>query len=260
MERGKTVELYEEAAKLIAAKGSGVLLTLVATDGTGPQKAGSKMLVLADGSVRGSIGGGSFEKDMQRLALEVLVEGKPRLLTVAAEGEGLSACGGKKTVFFDPISGGPHLILIGNGHVGQAVAKIAVGCGWQVSVRDDRPLPAGGGFGEFTQITDYTEPFSGLLPGEETFVLIASRSHDTDLQALRAALKTSAAFIGLLGSSRKKTAFFAALREEGETEEQLGRVKSPVGLDIGASSPAEIAVSIMAQMIQKGKSRWKVGC
>ena len=186
---------------------------------------------------------------MQQLALKVLAERKPRLVTVDGKGEGLLACGGEKTVFLDLISGGPQLVIIGNGHVGQAVAKIADGCGWQVSVRDDRPLLEDS-CGEFLQISDYAAPFSGLVPGEQSFVLIASRSHDTDLQALRAALDTSAAFIGLLGSSRKKAAFFAALREEGMTEEQLRRVASPVGLEIGASSPAEIAVSIMAQMIQ----------
>jgi xanthine dehydrogenase accessory factor len=242
------MEIYQEIAELIVGGGSGVLVTVVAVAGTTPRKPGAKMLVRADRTLSGSIGGGAVEKEAQRLALEVLATGEPRLVSLDEGGDGGLACGGKLTVFLEPFAAGPSLFIVGNGHVGQALAVMAVSCGWRVRVFDDRSDP-GTTSGQFYPITGYDDPFSGLLPGKKSCVVIASRSHEFDLQALRASLATEAGFIGLLGSRHKKESFFATLAGDGVTTEQLDRVETPVGVSIGAKTPAEIAISIMAGLI-----------
>lgn len=242
------MNIYQEVASLIAEGGSGVLVTLAAADGATPRKPGTKMLVRADGSISGTIGGGSFEQEVQRLALEVLTANETRLVSFDESGPSGLTCGGKSSVLFEPLTAGPGLFIVGNGHVGMALAKIAESCSWQVRIFDDRPA-SDKTSGQLFRIDGYEDPFANFQLGAKSGIVIASRSHAFDLQSLRAALATNAGFIGLLGSRKKKSAFFSTLRNEGVTEEQLARVETPVGISIGANSPAEIAVSIMAQLI-----------
>ncbi len=244
------MKVYREVVRLMSEGGSGVLVTMIAVEGVTPCKPGVKMLVLADGRVFGTIGGGQVERKVQHLALEVLAENEPRLVSFGEPEDGALACGGKVTIFLEPVVGAPSLLIIGNGHVGQALAGAADGCGWQVLIVDDRPPPIESP-GQFCRIDGYENPFAGLSVTRETSIVIAGRSHAVDLQSLRAALATDAGFIGLLGSRKKKAAFFSTLQEEGMSEEQLARVETPVGLEIGAQTPAEIAVSIMARLIQR---------
>jgi len=242
------MNIYQEVAKLIAEGGCGVLVTLAATDGATPRKPGTKMLVRADGSIVGTIGGGSFEQEVQRLALNALTANETRLVSLDESGGDGLTCGGRSSVLFEPLMTGPDLFIVGNGHVGQALAVIAESCSWLVRVLDDRSAPDRTS-GQFYRLEGYENPFADFQPGEKSGIVIASRSHAFDLQVLRAALTTDAGFIGLLGSRKKKAAFFSTLQNEGVSEEQFARVKTPVGISIGAESPAEIAVSIMAQLI-----------
>lgn len=243
------MKVYREVVRLMNEGGAGVLVTLVDVDGVTPRKPGAKMLVAADGRISGTVGGGETERQALELALEVLAEDRPRLVSLGENEEGALACGGRLTVFFEPVSGPPGLFLIGNGHVGQTLARLAEDCGWQVRILDDRACPIDGP-GQFIRVEGYEQPFVGLPVGKESCIVIAGRSHAVDLQSLRAALATDAGFIGLLGSRKKKAAFFSTLLEEGTGKEQLARVQTPVGLEIGARTPAEIGISIMAQLIE----------
>jgi xanthine dehydrogenase accessory factor len=243
------MELYQKILELLTSGNSGVLVTLVAVEGSAPRTPGTKMLVSTGGILAGTIGGGGLEQEMVRLCFEVLASGESRLVTYTEDGDGGLACGGKVTAFLEPVIAGPRLIVVGCGHVGQALAGLADSCRWQVIVLDDRKQGCETA-GQFYPLEDYDDPFAGLRVGKKDCLVIAGRSHGVDLQTLRAALATDAGFIGLLGSAKKKAAFFATLQKEGVGEEQLARTKTPVGLDIGARTPAEIAVSIMAQLIE----------
>ncbi len=243
------MEIYRKITGLLDSGGAGTLVTLVGVEGSCPRAPGTKMLVVGGRVVAGTIGGGGLEREMIRLAAEVSASGEARLVTYAENGENGLACGGRATVFLEPLQQGKRLFVIGCGHVGRSLAGLADSCGRQVFILDDRKQGITGS-GQFRLLENYDEPFSGLRIGKRDMLVIAGRSHAVDLQTLRAALATEAGFIGLLGSKKKKAAFFATLLQEGVHEEQLARVHCPVGLPIGAHSPAEIAVSIMAQLIE----------
>ncbi len=243
---GNDQALFAEIADLVGGGGRGVLVTVVATRGSTARKPGSRMLVRPDGTTSGSIGGGRMEQEAIRLAADIAASGEPRLLTLEPE-EGDHACGGRMTLFFEPLGAGIELLVVGNGHVGGALARQARLLGWPVRIFDDRPERAEGP--GCTLVAGYAEPFASGRIAASTAIVICTRSHDFDLQAVRAALATDAGFIGLLGSRRKRDAFFATLGKEGVDETALSRVHVPVGLDIGAVTPAEIAISIAAQLI-----------
>ncbi len=243
------MEIYRKITELIDSGGSGVLVTLVAVEGSGPRAPGTKMLVVDGRVAAGTIGGGSLEQEMIRLAAEVLASGRARLVTYAENGEDGLACGGRATVFLEPLCAGNRLFVIGCGHVGSALARLAMDCGLPVTVLDDRKdIHVTGD--RFLLLDTYDDPFAGLEVGKRDMLVIAGRSHAVDLQVLRAALATETGFIGLLGSRKKKDAFFSTLQKEGIPDEQLARITTPVGLPIGAHTPVEIAVSIMAQLIE----------
>jgi len=249
--------IYEEIAALEQKRRRGVLVTVISAAGTAPRKAGAKMLVRSDGSVSGSVGGGSMEKEAVATAMEALVFGEPCLRTFDAQKTDINACGGRITLFFDPFGAGPDLLIVGNGHVGSALAHLARFSGYPVRVLDDRmPLHRDGESDPgFILLQAYHDPFDGVPVTKTTAIVISTRSHDFDLQVLRAALQSGAGFIGLLGSKKKKKVFFDTLRKERVAEEALQRVRTPVGLDIAAETPAEIAVSIMAQLIRENRRR-----
>ncbi|HHB77278.1 MAG TPA: XdhC family protein [Desulfobulbus sp.] len=244
----KIMEIYRKITELLDSGGVGALVTLVGVEGSGPRAPGTKMVVVGGRVTAGTIGGGRLEQEMIRLAAEVSASGQARLVTYAENGENGLACGGRATVFLEPLQTGNRLLVIGCGHVGRALARLAVDCALVVTVLDDRKEIKETD-GRFLLLENYDDPFADLDIGKRDMLVIAGRSHAVDLQVLRAALSTRAGFIGLLGSKKKKDAFFATLRKEGVPDEQLARVRCPVGLPIGAHAPAEIAVSIMAQLI-----------
>jgi len=242
------MDLYQELAERLRQGKPTVVMTLVKVQGTGPRRPGAKMVVGRKGIVAGTLGGGAFEQQMAARAAEVMASGEATLLEyedLAADG---LACGGKYTVFAEPLTSPRRLFILGSGHVGSALARLAESCAFQVLVFDDRPCPADIA-GLYVQVDTYDAPFSGHAPRRGDSLVIAGRSHGIDLQVLRAALQAPFSFIGLLGSRRKKEKFFATLMDEGVAEADLARVHTPVGLDIGAQTPAEIAVAIMAQLI-----------
>lgn len=252
------LELYEEMVRLTRRGEAFVLATVTASSGSSPRKAGAKMLVRNDGSFLGTVGGGRVEKESVEAALAALADETPRILEFALTEENGFACGGSMSVYIDPQGHRSLLVMFGAGHVGRAVTSLAHGCGFRVVVVDERPECA---TGELLPGADQLicmpvqDSFAGLHLGPEDYVIIATPGHHSDFDAVRGCLRTRAGFIGLLGSRRKRETLLKTLEEEGFDADQRDRIITPVGLDIGAQTPEEIAVSIIGQLIaiRKGK-------
>ncbi len=232
------------------------IATVAATTGSVPRAAGSKMFVYANGRSSGTIGGGKFEALVVTDALKALREKKPLLKTYPLhEGDADSfgaICGGEVTVFIEPQLTSEALYLVGAGHCSRAIAKLAAECGLFVSVIDDRDelladLPP-----VVSHIADCS-PAQFIASREwrnDEALVIVSRNHEIDREALAAALtQTGAGYVGMIGSRRKVRDVFDDLRQRGVPDEKLARVYAPLGLDIGADSPAEIAVSTIAEVL-----------
>lgn len=250
------LELYEEVVRLSRCGEAYALATVVANGGSSPRKAGAKMLIRNDGSSIGSVGGGRVEKETIDAALQALKADEPRLLEFILTEEHGFACGGRMTVFVEACGQRPHIVLFGAGHVGRAITGLASGCGFRVTVVDDRPdcldkdlLPGA----DRTLCCSVPEAFDQLCFDLETSVIIATPGHFSDFDAVRGCLATAAGFIGLLGSRRKRESLMQTLSQEGFDSDQRNRIVTPVGLDIGAQTPEEIAVSIVAQLISLKK-------
>ena len=237
------------------------VVTVAATSGSVPREPGSKMIVYADGKISGTIGGGKFEalvRDEARIAIR---EKKPLLKTyVLREGDICSfgaICGGEVTVLIEPQVLSEAIFLVGAGHCARAIAKLAIDCGLSVTAIDDRAellteLP-----GAAAKISDRPAKFirSRKWSSDEALVIV-SRNYEIDRDAVRAALETgSQGYIGMIGSERKVQKVFKQLREKGVTKQALARVYAPLGLDIGADSPPEIAVSVLAEILSVLRKR-----
>jgi xanthine dehydrogenase accessory factor len=231
-----------------------VLATVVSTGGSAPREAGARMAVMPDGSIVGTVGGGILEKTVIEDALAVMGEGRPRLarydLTVGEGGIG-AECGGRAEVFLEPVGSAPHLMIVGAGHVGLALARLGVDAGFMVSVIDDRPefaeKAAIPGIRVVARSAD--DPSLRDLVTEHTAIAVITRSHMMDREALQNLAETGAFYVGMIGSRKKVAAEMKALTEAGVDPEALARVHAPIGVAIGAETPAEIAVSILAEII-----------
>lgn len=258
-----TDELLAELVRARQTRAPCVLVTIAATTGSVPREAGSKMLVYADGKTSGTIGGGKFEALVVDDCLVSLREKKPLLKSYPlheASSESFGAiCGGESTVLIEPQNLSAAIYLIGGGHVSRAIAKLAIDCGMHVSVVDKRAEVLSGFPSSARCISEITGPefITRREWQPDEALLLVSRNHDLDRQALAAALAVARIdYIGMIGSRRKVRYVFDALRASGITDTQLKRVYSPLGLDIGADSPAEIAVSAIAEIlkVQRGRS------
>jgi xanthine dehydrogenase accessory factor len=248
------LHLYEEIVRLKRAGEPFVLATVTENSGSSPRKAGAKMLLRRDGSLLGSVGGGRVESETIMAARAALEEGTPRTLPFELSEENGFACGGAMTVYVEPYSSAPRLVMFGAGHVGKAVAALAKVCGFHVTVVDERAELANRE--EFPcadelVLAKLSEAFELVPITPESFVIVATPGHLSDFEAVRGALASKARFIGLLGSRRKREALLKTLSEEGYSEAQRARVVTPVGVDIGAETPEEIAVSIVGQLVQE---------
>ena len=248
------MDIYEEIVKLLSERRGASLATIVQCNGSAPQKIGAKMLVREDGSIIGTVGGGSLEAEVIKSALRVLKEGVPVTMPFElTEDQGQLLCGGKVLVYIEPLVAAPHLIILGAGHVGKALSRTGKFLGFRVTVVDDREeyankknIPDS----DNIVVTDFQDVFSRVTVDAGSYLVIATRGHNHDFDALKAALHTKVGYIGLLGSRRKKTLLLQTLEKEGFSREDIGRVIIPVGIPIGSVTPEEIAISIMAQIIQ----------
>jgi len=248
------LHIYEEIVRLKRSGEPFILATVIENSGSSPRKAGAKLLLRRDGSMLGSVGGGRVELETVGAAREALQEGSPRTLQFVLDEEHGFACGGAMTVYLEPHGCAPRLVMFGAGHVGKAVAALAKGCGFHVTVVDERVECANSveipGADELVLAT-VKDAFELLNLSPDSFVVVATPGHLSDFDAVRGALSTEARFIGLLGSRRKREVLLKTLCDEGYSEQQRARVVTPVGMEICAETPEEIAVSIVGQLIRE---------
>jgi xanthine dehydrogenase accessory factor len=250
-------DIYEAIVNLRHRGGKAVLATIVNTRGSAPRKEGAKMLVHSDGRIVGTVGGGDLEHQIVRRALQLLDGNESQLAHFEMTNEDASragmVCGGTLDVFLDPLEASPALYIFGGGHISLTLARIGKMVGFRVVVIDDRSE-----FANAERFPEADETMAGeiasVMPrlkiNGTSYIVIVTRGHQNDSQVLEWAVTTPAAYVGMIGSKRKVLAVFAYLRTKGITQQQLDRVHSPVGLSIGAETPEEIAVSIMAEVIQ----------
>jgi xanthine dehydrogenase accessory factor len=258
------MEIYEEIVKLQRAGHKGAVATIVNVRGSIPSFKSAKMLVRDDGTIAGTIGGGCVEAEVWQAAREVMASEKPRTLTFDLNQDpkydtGL-VCGGTLDIFIEPILPTPLLYIFGAGHVGHELSKAAGRAGFDVIVTDDREAYANQErFPEARQVIaeDFDQALTGITPNESAYIVIVTRGHRDDMRVLRWAVQTNAKYIGMVGSRRKAITVFRELTKEGLKPELFERVHSPVGLDIGAITPEEIAISIVAELvgIRRGAER-----
>lgn len=246
------LRIYEEAARMARAGIPGALAVVVDSSGSSPRKAGAKMIVRGDGSIQGTVGGGRVEAETIAAAIDAIGRGTPRTLSFSLTEEHGFVCGGTLLVYVEPLSSGPRLLVFGAGHVGRALAGAATFAGFRVTVADERPeyatrdrVPEA----EETVVGDPAAVLREVRVDPATFVVVATTDHQRDFEAVRAALATPARFIGVVGSRRKRALLLDTLANEGVPPGELERISIPVGVPIGAETPAEIAVSIVAQLI-----------
>ena len=250
-----TVDIYQALAEVEKNNESAALCTVVKSIGSTPRHVGSKMLVYPDGKFIGTVGGGDLEHRVLDEAWIAMGDGESRLLsyTMADPSRGdPGVCGGTVEVFVEPILPPAMILVIGAGHVGKAVVHLAKWLGFRVAVSDDRaefctPESAPGGDAY------YPVPM-GSLPehlkiNNRTYIVITSRGSSVDAQGLPGLLEAKPAYIGVIGSKRRWLTTVKALTAKGISEEKIARVHSPMGLELNAETPEEIAVSIMAEIL-----------
>ncbi|HZR32755.1 MAG TPA: XdhC/CoxI family protein [Terriglobales bacterium] len=250
------MDVYEEIVKLRREGRRGAVATIVSVRGSIPSFQTAKMLVRDDGSIVGTIGGGCVEAEVWQAARDVMEQEKPRTLTFNLNQNpkfdtGL-VCGGTLEIFVEPVLPIPVLYLFGAGHVAHNLYKVAHNAGFDTVVVDDRESYANRErFPEAAEIhaKDFEEAMASLSPSESSYIVIVTRGHRDDMRVLRWAVQTPARYIGMIGSKRKVIAIYRELEKEGLSRELFERVHAPVGLDIGAVTPEEIAVAITAEMI-----------
>ncbi|NOZ78989.1 MAG: XdhC family protein [Acidobacteria bacterium] len=251
--------LYERLPRFLAEHGSLVLATLVETKGSAPRHVGAKMVVFPDGTVAGSLGGGALEKAVIEDALARLEARAPALLTYDLTEGGIGMkCGGKVRVYVEPVVPARRLVIFGAGHVGKALAAIAVRTGFAVEVVDDRADaldPASYAEGIRLLKTDAAFEEGYTPPGPADFAVVLTRDFDTDAD-ITGRLAGACAYLGVMGSAAKWRHIRKNLAERGTPEDLVAKVHCPVGLDIGADTPEEIAVSILAELLSvRAKAR-----
>ena len=248
----KIIELLNEAV----GRGEPVVLcTVVNTKGSVPRHAGAKMLVYSDGRFAGTVGGGEVENRVLAEAMASFKDGKTRFLSydmIDPERGDAGICGGVVTVFVEPFLDLPTVVVVGAGHVGKPIVHLAKWLGFRVVVSDDRaelctPEETPGG-------DVYLPVPMSRIPQEmtldsRTYMVLVTRGAEVDIEGLPAILETDVPYIGLIGSKRRWAHTQEKLIEKGVTKEALERVKSPIGLFIHAETPKEIAVSILAEVI-----------
>jgi len=249
-------EVFAAVADALERGEPAALVTIVSTTGSTPQRVGAKMLVFADGRTVGTIGGGCYENDAFGKAREAILTRKPQVVHYEldddfAQETGL-VCGGQMDVYIEPIEPSPELYVIGAGHVGLHLARLAQEVGFNVHVVDDREK-----FANAERFPTAAEIVVDDIPAwvartnlpPHAYAVIVTRGHTNDLEALRALAPRELRYLGLIGSRAKVARIYEELSKDRMPADALARVHAPIGLDIGAVTPQEIAVSILAELI-----------
>src|SRR5712692_6939931 len=250
------MDVFEELVRLRRLGQKSALATIVDVRGSIPSFQSAKLLVREDGSMVGTIGGGCVEAEVWNAAREVIETEKPRHLSFnlgqdAAFDNGL-ICGGQLDVFIEPVTPIPSAYIFGAGHISKSLSKVAALAGFRTAVIDNREQFANRDrFPDADEViaAEYEEVFPKLEINESSYLVIVTRGHRDDMRILRWAIETPARYIGMIGSKRKAINVIKELEKEGIRRERFERVHSPMGLEVGAITPEEIAVSVVAEMI-----------
>ncbi len=247
--------IYQALAELEKNNEAAALCTVVKSEGSTPRHVGSKMLVYPDGKFIGTIGGGDLEHRVLDEAWMALGDGQPRLLKYSmvdpSRGDP-GVCGGTVEVFVEPILPPPMVVVIGAGHVGKAVVHLAKWLGFRVAVSDDRAefcTPEAVPGADAYYPCSMAELPNQLKVTRRTYIVVASRGSSLDAAGLPGLLRSQATYIGVIGSKRRWLTTVKALKEQGVDDDAINRVHSPIGLELNAETPEEIAVSIMAEIL-----------
>ena len=261
------MDVYEELVRLRNLGQKCAIATIVEVRGSIPSYESAKILVREDGSMIGTIGGGCVEAEVWTAAREVIETEKPKHLTFnlgqdAAYDNGL-ICGGQLDVFVEPVLPLPRAYIFGAGHISKSLSKVATLAGFGTVVIDNRESFANRErFPEAIDIhaAEYEEVFAQLPINETSYIMIVTRGHRDDMRVLKLALATPARYIAMIGSKRKVINVIRELEKEGTPRSAFERIFAPMGLDIGAISPEEIAISVAAEMIavrRNAASNWR---
>jgi xanthine dehydrogenase accessory factor len=261
------MDIFEELVRLRREGRKCALATIVQVQGSIPSYQSAKLLIRDDGSIAGTIGGGCVEAEVWNAAREVIESGKAKHLSFnlgqdAAYDNGL-ICGGQLEVFVEPVFPQPKAFIFGAGHISKSLAKVAALAGFSTAVIDDRESFASRErFPETDEIHagEYEDVVPRLAINESGYVVIVTRGHRDDMRVLRLVAGSSARYIAMIGSKRKVISVIKELEREGVARERLERIYAPMGLEIGAESPEEIAISVVAEMIavrRNAPSDWR---
>jgi xanthine dehydrogenase accessory factor len=251
-------DVFQKLAEIEKTGMQAALAIVVRTKGSTPRTAGAKMVVMEDGSILGTLGGGGLEKKVIEEYLEALKTGEAKLTSFTL-GESLDMmCGGEIEIYIEPIIQPEHLIIFGAGHITKALAPLMRSVGFRVTVVDDNPEALEGN--HFVDIggvrsEDMESYAERLLPGGNTYIVILTRGFSKDKAVLRHIIGKDFRYVGMIGSEKKIRTIEEDLISKGIAKEHLSRLHAPIGLDIGAETPEEIALSIAAEIIsvRKGK-------
>ena len=253
--RTEGADLYETLARVRAERRPAVLVTVIEVTGSAPQSAGAKMLVLEEGTCVGTVGGGALEKRVLEKAAGLLHSdppGETELWTVNLTTELGMCCGGRMTLFLESIAAAERLVVFGAGHIGRALSPAAAAAGFEVTIVDEREEWADPSHFPSARQVLCEEP-EVLLPelvlDASTYCVVVTHDHPLDQRILQRLISERVRFVGLVGSRAKRNKFLQRMRAQGVAEEELDRIRAPLGVDIGAVTPEEIAVSIVAELI-----------
>jgi len=261
------MDIYEEDGRLRRLGQKCALATIVQVNGSIPSYESAKLLVREDGSMLGTVGGGCVEAEVWNAAREVMETERPRQMNFslgqdAAYDNGL-ICGGQLSVFVEPVVPQPRAYIFGAGHISKSISKIATLAGFATVVVDNRDAFANRDrFPEADEIfaEEYEEVFPKLPIRDTSYIVIVTRGHRDDMRVLHWAVSTNAKYIAMIGSKRKVIGVVKELEKEGIPRAAFERIFAPMGFDIGAITPEEIAVSIVAEMIatrRAPESEWR---
>lgn len=246
------MNIFREIEEIKKNRIKAALAIVIDTRGSTPGKVSSKMLILANGKTIGTIGGGKIEKDIIDKSLMVISKGNPKIFEYTLDESYNYMCGGHMTIYVEPINPAKKVIIFGAGHVGQALSKILKLMDYYIIVVDDREE-----FGNSKNFPDadeiivdeFTNAIDKLTIEEDTFIVVVTRDHEWDLEITKKVIKSSAKYIGVIGSKNKAQQMLSKLKNSGIDDESLRRLYMPIGIPIKSETPMEIGISIAAQII-----------
>ena len=245
------MDIFEEIVAAKKANVPVVLATVIESLGSAPREEGARMLIKSDGTTIGTIGGGAIEKVIADQAMQLMNSTSPQLVRYDLKDVGMT-CGGAMSIFLEPLLPAPRLIIFGAGHIGTALAQLGRMLDFSVVVVDNRPefanrerLP----WADTVIAEDYQSVLKKILPLDNAYVIILTHKHVHDFEVLEQCVQNPFHYLGMIGSKTKVAKAFQQLRDKGVGETIIQLVHAPIGIDIGANTPAEIALSIAAELV-----------